>query len=435
MSRHVLQQVVCVCLCAIALGAGLSAGGAQNPPDNPPAPQKPDSRTAFLAGTVIDASTKKGVPGVTVQLNRISGSRSTANGANLPVVTDAQGRFYFARILGATYTFTTLKPGWSPVSLAAQQRPVELAEGERNTTVVVALVHQGAISGTVRDDVGDVVVGTKVTAFQRAQVNGRSSYTAAGGATTDDRGMYRVSGLTPGAYLVCACDRDPVPFDGTVLTTLAAEPVKLMALAARAAKVGADVASLDDTLHTYAPVFYPASPTVARAERISVGSGEERPAVDITTTAVRAFRVAGTVVGVEGLNAQGMALIASGESDEGAMLTRIPPMVVQPGGRFDFVNVPPGIYTLRVVWSPTMPAAGPTGSVLGFLGGRGPGVAQPGPAYSPQQAQALQSKTAFVTVGVSDRDVTDLVVTMQAGATFSGRVRLANDAPLPGPTR
>ena len=57
---------------------------------------------------------------------------------------------------------------------------------------------------------------------------------------------------------------------------------------------------------------------------------EERAAVDITTPAVRALRVSGAVVGADGpLNASGFSLTPSSESDEGAVLTRIEPMLVQ----------------------------------------------------------------------------------------------------------
>ena len=76
-------------------------------------------------------------------------------------------------------------------------------------------------------------------------------------------------GLAPGDYLICACLRDPIPFDQLLLTTLASQPLNLMSVAARALTVGADVVSLDDTLRMYAPTFHPNSSTIARAARES----------------------------------------------------------------------------------------------------------------------------------------------------------------------
>lgn len=421
-------------LCAALCGAALSAQQPPNPPGQSSSTQKPDSMTGFIAGTVVDAASGKGVPGVTIMLARRSGQRGAAVAPSRPVVTDSQGRFFFNRLTAATYGFAASKPGWTDVSPMAAQRTVDVGDGDKVTDVKIPLARLATITGAVRDDAGDVVVGSAMMLFRRAQQNGRASWSPTAQASTDDRGVYRFDGLVPGSYLVCVCDRDPVPFDGTVLTTLAAEPIKLMALAARAAKDGSNVASIDNTLRTYAPTFYPSSPTVARAERVTVASGEERASVDITAPMVRALRVSGTVIGADGpLNAAGFTLLASGETDEGAVLTRISPMVVQPDGRFDFVNVPPGNYTLRVMWSPLMPASGPTGAALQFLGSRAPSPGEMGMAMPMPGQPAPTPKVATTAVSVSDRDVTGLTVSLRPGPTITGHIKMANEAPLPAP--
>ena len=147
--------------------------------------------------------------------------------------------------------------GYAGTSGAAV-RTVDLSDGATITDARLQLMKLAAISGTVRDDGGDPVVGVDVLAFRRASLQGRPPVLAWDGrAKTDDRGQYRLTRLMPGDYYVCACTRDPIPFDGQLLTTLAARPLDLLAVASRAAKAGADTASLDGTLRTFAPTFHP----------------------------------------------------------------------------------------------------------------------------------------------------------------------------------
>jgi len=40
--------------------------------------------------------------------------------------------------------------------------------------------------------------------------------------------VFRIAPLPGGDYVVCACSRDPIPFDATLLTTLASQPIQLM---------------------------------------------------------------------------------------------------------------------------------------------------------------------------------------------------------------
>lgn len=400
-----------------------------------PAAQNAAPATGLILGQVIDVGSGKPVSGVTVQLNRVAGPRGQGGVAQSPVLTDSEGRFYFGRLLPGSYAFITTRTGYSVLSPQAVQRVVELGNGERITDVRVSVVKLAAINGTVRDEGGDPVVGVTVIAFRRGVINGRAVMQAGSQARSDDRGAYRVSNLQPGAYVICACGRDPIPFDGTLLTTLAAEPVQLLAMAARAARLGADVVQFEEPLKTSSPMMYPASPTVARADRLTMVSGEERIGVDLTLPAVRASRVSGTVIGAEGvLTAGSISLVAAGESDEGASLTRLTPMLVQPDGRFDFANVPSGSYMLRVQTLGGSPrGASPTGLAMGFLGSRGaPPPPPPPPPPVPGQAPAPNPILwAAVPITVGERDVTGLSVTVRPGMTVSGRVRMEDDKPLP----
>ncbi len=428
MSPHHRERAICAWLWLVAAGAGVWA--AQKPDPLGPSPvtvPQNDSMTGFIAGTVVDAATGKGVSGVVVQLGGMSARGGGRGGVvPAPVITDGQGRFYFSRLASGAFTFNAQKPGWTTISPAVTQRTTDLAVGERATDVRIQLVKLATLSGTVRDDGGDPVVGTTVIAFGRSLQSGRAVLAPASQAVTDDRGAYRITNLRPESYLVCACQRDVMPLDGTVLTTLASAPVPLLALANRAARLGADAATLDDGLRTFAPSLFPNNTSVVRAERVPLASGEERAGIDIVTPAVRAVRISGRVIGADGpVNAAAFSLASVGDGDDTTALWSIPPMVVQPDGRFDFANVPSGRYVLRVAWGPNV-TSGPTGMALAFVGNRA--------NASPNQGEfgpGAPRKVAVVPMVVGDRDITDLTVSLRDFPVISGRLKMAGDGPLP----
>ena len=383
----------------------------------------PTTGTSFLAGQVVEAASNKPVPGARVAVFSNRGARPEA------VFADAQGRFFFANLPAGTYSIDAAMPGYQ-AAFTGPGRTIPLADGERVTTARIRLVKLAVLSGTVRDDAGDPATGTEVFALRRGIVNGRPELVRSGQTRADDRGAYRIAGLRPGEYLVCACARDVIPFDGVLLTTIASQPSQLLALAARAIKQGSDVAGLDDTLRTYPPTFYPNSTTIAQAERVTVAPGEERTGVDISVTAVRAARISGAISGAPGpTTAAWIRLVPAGEGDNGAAIGAIPPMLVQPDGRFDFAGVPPGQYVLKVRHLPLPEGAitGPSGAALALAGNRAAGPAPPtrGGAGAIYWAEEL--------ITVSGSDVRGLSVPFRPGPRLTGRLEFTGNQPPPAP--
>jgi hypothetical protein len=243
-----------------------------------------------------------------------------------------------------------------------------------------------------------------------------------------------MSGLIAGDYLVCACARDPIPFDGNLLTTIAAEPIGLLAVAGRALAVGADVVTLDNTVKTFAPRFHPDAASAARATKITLAPGDDKTGVDVSLDLVRATRVSGRIVGAQSaVQASAVRLLPATDAESGIDFTQISPMLVQADGRFDFAPVPPGQYQLIVGHRETgVTGGGPSGAALGFLGARGSAAGAPAAGLrtgGPAPAAELMWASEPITVG--ENGVSGLVVGLNRGLTARGRLQYVGAAPQP----
>lgn len=391
----------------------------------------------MIAGRTFDSDSGEGIPGALVVLGPAGPARPGAPSRPFPgVLTDSQGRFVFTSLPEGSYLATASRDGYSQQTLA---RTIELSAGARITDFNFRMTKFNSLVGTIRDDGGDPVVGIDVIAFRRSVTSGRPAVlTAAARGRTDDRGQYQINRLPAGQYFVCACTRDVIPFDGQLLTTLAARPLDLLSVARRAAVAGADAANLDNTLRTYAPTFYPNTPLASRAERVLLEKGEAKTDVDITVVTVRAVRVSGQIIGAppSTISANSLRLIPAGDIPEAVAITQLPPILVQPDGRFDFGGVPPGTYTLDVLAAAGTAPTSPTGVAMSLLGPRGmpaPPSPPPPPGRGGAAGPPAEELWASETITVGDEDVTGLVIGVQRAVTIKGRIEFAGAATLPAP--
>ncbi len=450
-----LTTRVCLATTMVVLSWVVSSASPQGPPPPPPPPPgvgpvplqnlPPPVRTgtAFVAGQVVEMGSNQPVAGALVQVSMRPGDQAPppgggrAGGAQpASVLADAQGRFFFNNLPAGLLTITSEHTGFVPSG------PVlaELAEGARTLNVKVRLAKKGSIAGQLRDEAGDPVVGMTVAIFRRSIVNGRPGLQSAGTSRSDDRGAYRLGGIAPGEYVVYAYGRDPNPFDSVLLTTLASEPINLMSVAARALVVGADVVSIDPSMRTYAPTFHPNSSTLARATRVSIAPGEEQTEVHIQVARVRAARVSGQIVGAtSAVQASALRLVPSADAEAGIEVTRIPAMLVQPDGRFDFASVPPGQYRLIATHRDTgIQGGSPTGIAMGFATGRGllagappPPPPPPAPVRVDQREGMPAPLWADELVTVPETGISGLVISLNQPVSVRGRVQYVGTAPQP----
>jgi len=274
--------------------------------------------------------------------------------------------------------------GYSPVRGAA----VNLAASEVVTDVVLQIGRHGSISGTVRDDAGDPVVGVSVRTFNKRLLGFRTGLFPRGNGVSDDRGQFRIGDLPPGDYLACACSRDPLPIDKDLLERMVSFSIPVAGVARQ----------LDHTVLTFAPTFHTGSTRMSDAVPITVGYADDRMGVDITVRPESPRRVSGQLTG-GGPNAGVVytVLLLPDHDDSAAVgISEMPPVDVTPEGLFHFAGVTPGKYTLEA-----------------FRADGKPGL------------------SASVVAIVDDRDVTGIAVALGDGVTVRGRVLFSGTATQP----
>lgn len=360
------------------LGRELQVPALTVPPvDGPPPPFQQDIKegTGVISGMVRDVTSNMPLADITVALQR-----STRR-----AVTDATGRFQFTGLGPATYGFRVDHPGYAPTSSAT----VQLPEAGQISDVSIAAGRLGSIAGTVRDDVGDPVIGMPVRAFRKQVLNFTPMLMPRGDSRTDDRGAFHLRGLQPGDYLLCACAGEPLPID----------PLLLRQLGPTAPDAATVSRLIDDTVQTFAPAYFPGVTRQVDSQLISVEFSDDRTAMDLTMYGVKPFAISGRMIESGGPPSQAMQLFLSQDGDlPGSVgVNEMRPVELSPDGRFRFTGVAPGTYAVAAV----------------------------------PVAQNVKGPSGFQAVTITDGDVENVAVTLGNGLTLAGRVEFSGSAPRP----
>ena len=219
-------------------------------------------RSGAITGQVI---TNDGYPAAEATVLACSVS---ANASEFQKVgCDDDGKFKLTGLKPGAYIISASLPGY--VSSGSDIHRI----GEQ---VTLTLVKGGVITGRVTDAAGEPMEGITINLQMIRDLEGRTisdgqvSDFEGNTNSTDDRGMYRIFGLSPGIYLASVIDTLPPEYQSS-------------------------------SFRHDSPTYYPSAKRAAAAE-ITVRTGEEVTGIDIHYRAEQEHSITGTISGEAGPN-------------------------------------------------------------------------------------------------------------------------------------
>lgn len=278
-------------------------------------------------------------------------------------------------------------------------------------------------------------------------VAGRARYVPGTTAKTDDRGVYRLTGLVPGDYLVVV-PQAQVSIPTTILSGLVDSLVSggssaggglalldLMSSGINPAdalgggiRIGdfmvassgsVPLAGPDGRLQAFQTSFYPNASAPVQASVVSLASGEERSDINFQLRLIATSRVSGTAMGPDGPVATlGVRLMVPGDGSISESEFDVATAVTKPDGTFAFYGVPPGQFLLRGVKQPRpeipaeLLASNPTLQAMFGGGAKGP----------------TETLFAIANISVAGSDLDGVMLQLTPGFHVSGRLAFESQA-------
>ena len=283
---------------------------------------------AVVEGSVINKLTGAPVKGAHVIYNKAD--REAGGGASpISADTDAQGHFSL-QLAPGSYRLWVERSGFArqvygALSPAGEGVALALAPGQQLRQLTFRITPLGAIAGRVVDDDGEPLQGVGIQVVRFAYATGHRQLVSIAGATSNDRGEYRVYGLRAGRYLL-----------------LATPPGAPMSSAFSSGGLLADVQD------AYAAVYFPGVLDVDSASVLSLPEGGELNDVNFDLRKVRAVTVRGHLVSPTGkfFGSQVQVVLAHNEKNTASFVDRAAATIDPATGRFEVHGVAPGSYLL-----------------------------------------------------------------------------------------
>lgn len=209
------------------------------------------------AGSITGRVTVGGKPAARVTVMLTPGDRGLQQTPATRVTTDEDGRFKLNAVPAGSYTILPYTPALvvpAETSFAQPGKSVSLGDGEEVDDIDFSLVKGGVITGRVTDPEGRPIVEQHITLIRIDERGQRvpTPYFSPFMFSTDDRGIYRIYGLSPGRYRVAVGDS---PESGMVRIGFAGG--------------------------TYARTFYPDVSDESKATPVEVTGSGEASGIDI----------------------------------------------------------------------------------------------------------------------------------------------------------
>lgn len=251
---------------------------------------------------------------------------STDGGKATSVTTTPDGKFLITGVSPGTYRLAVSKIGYvtqeyGQTNVHSSYALLSVSRGKDISDLIFKLPATGTIAGHVRDENSDAAPLIHVSAFRLVYFEGKKVVHPESQTLTNDLGEYRLFNLKPGRYFVVGSPAQQ---------SVDPRPQKLDPYA----------------LSGYSAVFYPGTSDIAKAERITVKSGDELQGFDLRLEPSQAAKVKGSVqIPISGrVGRQALVMLLPknylGRWDSHA-LAALPKAL---DGSFEISNVPAGQY-------------------------------------------------------------------------------------------
>ncbi|MDQ3070637.1 MAG: carboxypeptidase-like regulatory domain-containing protein [Acidobacteriota bacterium] len=293
---------------------------------------------------------------------------------NWVTITDDQGRYELTELDAFdNYMLAVSKSGYAPRLWGEKQlpepaTPIKITDGQKLENVDVALAQHLWVSGKILDSDGTPFAGGIVSALRPVFVGDRREMVTVAEIITNDKGEYRLFGLPAGQYFISAVDP---------------------AFLATRDHLGPLV---------YAATFYPGVPSPEDATRITLEPGQPRDNIDFPLRIVKPARVSGKISPWNNEQLFSGAVVMSPFRADRAASFSLTDVDIKPDGTYEFANVPSGRFIIR--------SRGET------------------------DEEGITMFAAF-TIGVVERNLTAVDMTLYPGARIQGLVEWHGATPRP----
>ncbi len=318
-------------------------------------------------------------------------------------VTSEDGRFVI-RVTPGAYRLSARAAGYIPQTYGAihtgpegfnEGTVLQLAPQQSLKGLTITLTKETILSGRVTNTDGQALIRIEVAALKRKFSATGSSLELQATAQTNDRGEYRIAGLSPGNYIVSASGLNPLR----------------VAYETFAAQRSNSAAPLMPSSGAYGPVYYPTADKSAGASDVEVRQGAETRNIDFVLPKHTVYTIRGRVLGVGQAGIPGMSIRpAYAEYTTGLVSAG---NVYKPDGTFELAGVGPGYHWVIANVPVTL-----TPEQRTLLATQGADLSQ---VPLPSRGVAL--------VHVVDSDVSNVEITMVTGIEVQGSI-IAEGAPF-----
>lgn len=282
-----------------------------------------------VAGTVLRKGTDE-----PIHFARVTLASTAEEGNQLHAVTGVDGKFAIKDVPPGEYRLTIVRNGYVGAAYGARHLldpgvPLAVSASKPADDLLFRMTQAGVITGHIRDENGEPLPDSHVTALLARFADGKRTLLPAGEAIVNDLGEYRLFGLPPGKYILSA---------GYGSALVEADDF-------------ASVMGTHEQREGLVTTYYPGTTDPAQAVSVNVEAGAETRSLDFSIQPAGVFHIRGRVVGLNLKSSRfgGAVMLRSASGRVTTMMPEKNTAISEKDGSFDIAEVAPGSYEIIAV--------------------------------------------------------------------------------------